>query len=208
MGITAGGATATPFKLSGTNATYAGGTVFTGGRVTLTQPQAVGPGALMLWTNAICHLARTSGATNWAFAQDLAGSGTIQVEAGTNTYQLLSQGAVVSPGVVTGAVGTLTIAGRYAFATNDAGNACILTIAGSLAQCDLVVNMALAPGVSQLQGTFTILTNTYAKADFTAQPFRSATFNGGLATVRYASGYVALDVDIKPRPTGALLIVR
>ena len=37
--------------------------------------------------------------------------------------QLLSQGAAVNPGVVTGAVGTLTVAGRYAFATNAVGQA-------------------------------------------------------------------------------------
>jgi autotransporter-associated beta strand protein len=232
VGITAGGATVTPFKLSGTNATYAGGTVFTGGRVTLTNPRAVGGGALTLWTNAIGHLARASGATNWAFAQDLAGGGTIQVETGTNTYQLLSQGATVNPGVQAGAVGTLTVAGRYAFGTNAWGQASRLFIdlvatntaadaradllrvdhgdaalAASLAQCDLVVNMALPPSVTVLQGSFTILTNTYAKADFAAQPFRSVTVNGGAATVRYASGYVALDVDIKPRPTGVILTV-
>ncbi len=234
VGIVAGGAAGTPFKLSGTNATYAGGTVFTGGRVTLTNPKAVGPGPLTVWSNAICHLARSTGATNWVFAQDLAGSGTVQVEAGANTYQLLSQGATVSAGVGAGDVGTLTIAGRYAFGTNAVGQASRLSIdlvatstnaaaaradllrvdhgdaalAASLAQCDLVVNMALAPGVTTLQGSFTILTNTYAKADFTGQAFRSVTINGGLGTVRYATGYVELDVDIKPRPTGALLIVR
>jgi autotransporter-associated beta strand protein len=234
VGVVAGGATGTPFKLSGTNATYAGGTVFTGGRVTLTHPRAVGPGALTVWSDAICHLARSSGATNWVFAQNVSGDGTIQVEAGANTYQLLSQGATVSPGVVTGAVGTLTIAGRYAFDTNALGQASRLSIdlvatttnavdarvdllrvdhgdaalAASLAQCDLVVNMAMAPGVNALQGSFTILTNTYAKASFTNQAFRSVTVNGGEAAVRYASGYVALDVDIKPRPTGVLLIVR
>jgi hypothetical protein len=59
-----------------------------------------------------------------------------------------------------------------------------------------------------LQRTFTILTNTYDKASFTNQTFRSVTINGGAAAVRYASGYVALDVDIQPPPTGVLLIVR
>ncbi len=236
VGIVFGGATATPFRLAGTNATYAGGTVFTGGRVTLTNPKAVGPGPLTVWSNGICHLARTGGATNWAFAQNLSGSGVVQVEDGTNAYQLLSQGATVSPGVGAGDVGRLTIAGRCAFATNAVGQASRLSIdvactnsaadaradllrvdygdaalAASLAQCDLVVNLALPPGVSELQRTFTILTNTYDKASFTNQTFRSVTFNGGpagAATVRYATGYVALDVDIKPVPTGAVLIVR
>jgi fibronectin-binding autotransporter adhesin len=234
VGITAGGAIGTPFKLSGTNATYASGTVFTGGRVTLTNPRAVGGGPLTVWSNAICHLARTGGATNWAFAQNLSGSGVVQVEAGTNTYQLLSQGATVSPGVRVGDVDTLTVAGRYAFGTNAVGQASRMSIdviatstnaadaradllrvdhgdpalAASLAQCDLVVNLALPPGVSELQRTFTILTNTYDKASFTNQTFRSVTINGGAAAVRYASGYVALDVDIQPPPTGVLLIVR
>ena len=215
------GGAGSSFYISGNNTNFTGGITLRGNNLYLQHTNAIGNTG-DCWFAAgdagTVYLQNAAGAANWTLYNNIGGINTLQVENGT-AYSLTLAGSTLQPGTNVNAVGKFTVAGNLLFSTNAVGGYAKLIIdvtgaggvagtdfdqlvvtraglAGTIGQCDLVIN--LGPTVEQLSGqTLTIVTNT--SDNFTGQAFHSVAWQnvkGVVLTtnVVYNNGSIQLQV--------------
>lgn len=208
------------FYLYGNNTNFAGGVTLLGNNLYVQHPNALGTGDC--WFAAgdagTVYLQNAAGAANWTLGNNIGGINTLRVENGT-AYALTLAGSTLQPGTNVNAAGKLTIAGSLQLSTNAAGGYAKLIVdvtgaggvagvdydqlvvtraglAGTLGQCDLVIN--LGPTVEQLSGqSLTIVINT--NDNFTGQSFHSVTWQNVKGVVQatnviYNNGSIQLQI--------------
>ena len=206
---------------NGLNVTY--GTL----KIAASGAQGVGP--LAVRSGSTLAFDVPVGVRDWTVTNDLAGTGTLLVETGTNRLTLA--GGTLNPGtngtvITTNSTGVLTVSGRFAFAATN-GTAATLAIdvartngvagvdydklavttgdaalAASLTNCALVVRAGVP--ATQLIGTAPITILSAASADFSAARFGSVTFNGASGRVLYNNG----SVQVQFQPSGTAIFFR
>jgi formylglycine-generating enzyme required for sulfatase activity len=214
------------FRLYGDNADFSGGIELTTDSLYAHHTNALGTGDLLLHSDTGKLYLDATPAADWTLANGIGGTNTIQVEDGSGDYGLTLAGGTLDPGT-DGSGGVLTVDGWFRFAgdggaparlvidiTDGAGSDMLAvehgtaSLASSIADCDLVVNLG---DLDQDDIARTdVFTNLLAEGVNFTTPFASVTWNStaGLSgRVNYNNGSITLDnikaglaLDLMPVP--------